>query len=66
MFRCYQNISKELQDKKIPESCYSSIKRNVLRESESVPPIMTYVFENDKKLKKEYKNFKKKYVCEKS
>ena len=63
MFRCYQNISKELQDKKIPENCYSVIKHNILSESSS-PKIITYVLENDKKIMKEYENFKnsKKHV----
>ncbi len=63
MFMCYKNITKELQEKNIPENFYSSIKHTILHE-EDAPMIITYVLENDKKIMKEYENFRnsKKHV----
>ena len=63
MFMCYKNITRELQEKNVPENCYSVIKHNILSESCS-PAIITYVLQNDKKIMKEYKNFRnsKKHV----
>ena len=58
----FQNIAKELQEKNVPETCYSSIKNNILREN-GAPQIITYVLENDKKIMEEYENFKNSKKC---